>query len=168
MEKDGKILSSFHLILSKLMNFLGGQKLLETFPKNHPFSRALSSQYTHHHHILCYSAMDTWLVQIVWYCVYRVKTSQWYVTIWQLCRILRTKTFMWHCETSAQLRQNASCIIIWIDSHMIHYTARAPRFAYVIQALIQTGGPGVRIMYVLHTTGMSDSHPVPWCLVHCN
>ena len=57
MEKDGKILSSFHLILSKLMNFLGGQKLLETFPKNHPFSRALSSQYTHHHHILCYSAM---------------------------------------------------------------------------------------------------------------
>ena len=72
MEKDGKILSSFHLILSKLMNFLGGQKLLETFPKHHPFSRALSSQYTHHHHILCYSAMDTWLVQKVWYCVYRV------------------------------------------------------------------------------------------------
>ena len=80
---------------------------------------------------------------------------------------------MWHCETSAQLRQNASCIIIWIESHMIHNTARAPRFAYMIQIFIQTGGPGVRIMYVLHTTGMSDSHPstllypgrlTTWCL----
>ena len=59
---------------------------------------------------------------------------------------------MWHCETSAQLRQNASCIIIWIESHMIHNTARAPRFAYMIQIFIQTGGPGVRIMYVLHCT----------------
>ena len=35
---------------------------------------------------------------------------------------------------------------------MIHYTGRAPRFAYMIQALIQTGCPGVRIMYVLHCT----------------